>query len=184
MGQSVALSIDGNVALCGLYTTTGGVLVFIRSGGIWTQQGAALLGSGASGGGDLGFSVAISSTTDAPYTAITGGVHDASYVGAAWVFAVPVLTVVAPAAADGNSAFNITVNAEDTAGAFVTGYDDLLHFTSTGWRPAKHSAERRHPVDLLCLQPKYGFHPNWRGLHGYVPVGIGGRIAQRVIQSV
>ena len=134
MGTSLAASTNGDIALVGGYadnSAIGAMWVFTRALGVWTQQGAKLVGSGASGTAYQGVSVAISSATDAAYTAISGGFYDAGGVGAAWVFAVPTLTVVAPADANGDSAFNITVNAEDSAGAFVTGYDDLLHFTST-----------------------------------------------------
>ena len=134
MGSSVALSANGNIALVGGSGDhpNGAVWVFTRSGVTWTQQGAKLVGSGSSGNStSQGASVALSPTTNAAYTAITGGPGDASGVGAAWVFAVPVLTVVAPPAANAETAFNVTVNAEDTAGAFVTGYNDLLQFTST-----------------------------------------------------
>jgi hypothetical protein len=127
-GTSAALSTNGNIALSG-----GGneFFVFTRSAGAWTQQGTPLFGSGSSGYSAQGSSVALSPTTNAAYTAITGGPADAAATGAVWVFAVPVLTVLAPASAEGDTAFNITVDAEDSAGAFVTGYDDLLHFTST-----------------------------------------------------
>ena len=134
MGSSVASSANGNIALVGGSDDNphGAVWVFTRSGVTWTQQGTKLVGSGSSGNStSQGASVALSPTTNAAYTAITGGPGDASGAGAAWVFAVPALTVVAPADANGDTAFNITVDAEDSAGAFVTGYSDLLHFTST-----------------------------------------------------
>jgi hypothetical protein len=50
-GASVALSSDGNTAIIGGPSdnrTTGAAWVFTRSGGIWTQQGNKLVGSGAS----------------------------------------------------------------------------------------------------------------------------------------
>jgi hypothetical protein len=134
MGVSTALSTNGNIALFGGSadnSVAGAVWVFTRSGAIWTQQGAKLVGTGATGAASQGASVAISPTTNAAYTAISGGYADAGYAGAAWIFAVPALAVVAPADVEAGTAFNITVSAEDSAGAFVTGYSDLLHFTST-----------------------------------------------------
>jgi hypothetical protein len=48
----VALSADGNTAIVGGFGDNSGIgaaWVFIRSGGIWTQQGDKLVGSGAVG---------------------------------------------------------------------------------------------------------------------------------------
>jgi PKD repeat protein len=61
--------------------------VFTRSGGVWTQQGNKLVGTGAVGAAEQGFSVALSS--DGPTTAILGGPTDNSAIGAAWVFVQP-----------------------------------------------------------------------------------------------
>ena len=62
-GASVAISDDGNTALVGGYsdsTNVGAAWVFTRSGGSWTQQGSKLTGSGETGGGRFGMSVALS----------------------------------------------------------------------------------------------------------------------------
>jgi hypothetical protein len=51
-GQSVALSADGNTAMVGGWLDTsqiGAAWVYTRSNGIWSQQGAKLVGSGAVG---------------------------------------------------------------------------------------------------------------------------------------
>ena len=103
-GSSVALSGDGNtVALGGLvdngvegqhgfYYGAGATWVFTRSGGVWTQQGNKLIGTGAIGNADQGSSVAVSGDGN---TVIVGGPFDnggigqfaLSYgAGAAWVF--------------------------------------------------------------------------------------------------
>ncbi len=91
-GTSVALSSDGNTALVGGAldnNPTGGVWVFTRSGGVWTQEGAKLVGTGAVGGAFQGTSVALSSDGN---TAIVGGASDnpvaapPGRTGAAWVF--------------------------------------------------------------------------------------------------
>jgi len=55
--------------------------VFTRSGGVWTQQGGKLVGSGASGNAEQGLSVALSGDT-----AIVGGHIDNGSAGATWVF--------------------------------------------------------------------------------------------------
>jgi hypothetical protein len=61
----------------------GATWVYTRSNGVWTQQGSKLVGSGASGPSNQGWSVALSGDGN---TAIVGGVTDNADVGAAWVF--------------------------------------------------------------------------------------------------
>ena len=83
---SVALSSDGNTAIMGGWedsSEAGAAWVFTRSGDAWTQQGNKLVGTGAVGPADLGFSVALSANGD---TAIVGGPRDKLGAGAAWVF--------------------------------------------------------------------------------------------------
>ena len=85
-GSSVAISADGNTAIVGGFvdsSNAGAAWVFSRSGGVWSQQGSKLVGTGAVGAADQGYSVAISSDGN---TAIVGGPIDNSYAGAAWVF--------------------------------------------------------------------------------------------------
>jgi hypothetical protein len=63
LGFSVALSSDGNTVLAGGPTDSasiGAAWVFTRSGTVWTQLGAKLVGVGNSGGSQEGFSVALS----------------------------------------------------------------------------------------------------------------------------
>lgn len=74
-GQSVALSADGNTALVGGWgddTYVGAAWVYIRSNGVWTQQGPKLIGGG--------WSVALSADGD------TALVADFSGVGRALVY--------------------------------------------------------------------------------------------------
>ena len=83
---SVSLSADGNTAIVGGYTdnsSAGAAWVFTRSGGVWTQQGTKLVGTGAVGAAFQGYSVSLASDGN---TAIVGGNTDNSSVGAAWVF--------------------------------------------------------------------------------------------------
>ena len=85
-GWSVALSSDGSTALIGgLYDNTevGAAWVFTRSGSTWTQQGGKLAGSGETGEGLFGSSVALSADGN---TALIGGTGDNGFSGAAWVF--------------------------------------------------------------------------------------------------
>jgi hypothetical protein len=84
-GGSVALSADGNTAIMGGFDDNGhlgAAWIFTRSGSTWTEQ-AKLVGTGAVGTPDQGFSVAISGDGD---TAILGGPTDNGKIGAAWVF--------------------------------------------------------------------------------------------------
>ena len=85
-GQSVALSADGNTLAVGGTldnSNTGATWVFTRSGTGWSQQGPKLVGSGALGSADQGYSVALS--TDGNTLAISG-LNDNNYTGATWVF--------------------------------------------------------------------------------------------------
>jgi Divergent InlB B-repeat domain/Viral BACON domain len=85
-GISVALSPDGNTAIVGGEgdnSFTGAAWVYTRSGGIWTQQGSKLVGSGAVGDASQGASVALSSDGN---TAIVGGPIDNGETGAVWVY--------------------------------------------------------------------------------------------------
>jgi hypothetical protein len=86
LGYSVALSSNGNTAVVGGYTdnsSTGAAWVFTRSGWTWSQQGSKLTGSGESGAGEFGYSVAISPNGN---TVTIGGPADNSDAGAVWVF--------------------------------------------------------------------------------------------------
>jgi hypothetical protein len=96
-GWSVALSADGNTAVVGGpidNSDAGAAWVYTRSGGVWTQQGAKLVGTGAVGNAFQGFSVALSADGN---TAIVGRSSDNGFVGAAWVFAATTI-VFAPTA--------------------------------------------------------------------------------------
>lgn len=84
-GCSVSLSADGNTAIVGGYYDNGfmgAVWVFTRSGGVWTQQGNKLVGTGAVGNARQGYSVSLSSDGS---TALIGAPYD-NGEGAAWVF--------------------------------------------------------------------------------------------------
>jgi uncharacterized protein (TIGR03437 family) len=85
-GSSLALSADGNTALVGGPGDNGGAgatWVFTRSGGVWTQQGGKLAGTGAVGSATQGSSLALSADGN---TAVVGGSGDNGNAGATWVF--------------------------------------------------------------------------------------------------
>src|ERR1041384_872923 len=85
-GNSVSVSGDGNTAIVGgphENSSQGAAWVYTRSGGVWTQQGTKLVGTGAAGNAQQGYSVSISADGN---TAIVGGFSDLSGVGAAWIY--------------------------------------------------------------------------------------------------
>ncbi|WP_198315817.1 MBG domain-containing protein [Chitinophaga tropicalis] len=85
-GVSVSLSADGNTALVGGPTDNNGkgaAWVFVRSGGVWTQQGNKLVGTGNAGDANQGAAVSLSADGN---TAILGGTQDNGGIGAAWIF--------------------------------------------------------------------------------------------------
>jgi hypothetical protein len=85
-GVSVALSADGSTAIVGGpydNRSTGAAWVFTRNGGVWTQQGGKLVGTGAVETARQGASVALSGDGS---TAVVGGPYDDSFIGAVWVY--------------------------------------------------------------------------------------------------
>ncbi len=102
-GSAVSISADGNTAVLGGYydnSGIGAIWVYTRSGGIWTQQGNKLIGTGWVRYPFQGFSVSIS--TDG-YTALVGGGDDNSKIGAAWIF-VPCISPTIPILGTSSSA--------------------------------------------------------------------------------
>jgi FG-GAP repeat len=68
-GTSVALSADGNTAFIGGpadNATTGAAWVFTRTNGVWSQQGAKLVATGAVGLASQGQSVSLSADGNNP----------------------------------------------------------------------------------------------------------------------
>lgn len=88
-GCSVALSADGNTAVVGGSgdnAANGAAWIWTRSGGLWSQQGPKLVGTGAvlfGGRTGQGSSVALSADGN---TALIGAVTDNSNRGAFWVW--------------------------------------------------------------------------------------------------
>src|SRR5579864_122985 len=84
-GHSVAMSADGNTAVVGGLddnSYSGAAWAYSRSGATWSQQGDKLVGVGAIGHAEQGFSAALSADGN---TAIVGGIADKAVTGAAWV---------------------------------------------------------------------------------------------------
>jgi len=85
-GYSVSLSADGNTAIMGGFRDNnyqGATWVYTRSGGVWSQQGHKLVGTGSTAAANQGSSVSLSADGN---TAIVGGYYDNSNQGAAWVY--------------------------------------------------------------------------------------------------
>jgi FG-GAP repeat len=91
-GFSVALSGDGNTAIVGGPFDNdgypGAAWVYTRSGVVWTQQGSKLVGTGAVGQSQQGYSVALSGDGN---TALVGGpldnfISESGAAGAVWVY--------------------------------------------------------------------------------------------------
>lgn len=85
-GWAVGLSGDGSTAIVGGYfdnNAAGAAWIFTGSGGVWSQEGPKLVGSGAVGNASQGQSVSLSEDGN---TAIVGGYTDNGYAGAAWVY--------------------------------------------------------------------------------------------------
>jgi hypothetical protein len=86
MGTAMALSNDGNTAVVGGPEDSGAVgaaWIFVRSNGVWTQQGEKLVGSGAVDLANQGTSVSISADGN---TVAVGGSTDNYLAGAVWIF--------------------------------------------------------------------------------------------------
>jgi hypothetical protein len=88
-GSSVAVSGDGNTVIVGgpqdataqFGGARGAAWIWTRSGGVWTQQGAKLVGSTSSSSSSQGRALALAFDGN---TAIVGGPSDGS--GAAWIW--------------------------------------------------------------------------------------------------
>jgi hypothetical protein len=86
LGRGIALSGDGNILAAGGYVDNsfvGATWIFVRSGGIWYQQGTKLVGTGATGSAYQGYNVALSSNGN---TLAVGAWQDNTQVGATWIF--------------------------------------------------------------------------------------------------
>lgn len=83
---AVGISDDGNTAVVGGETAggSGGLFIHTRSGGVWTRQGAPLIGTGEVGA-DVYQGYAVDMSADGN-TAVSGAYNDNGNAGAAWVF--------------------------------------------------------------------------------------------------
>jgi autotransporter-associated beta strand protein len=115
-GVSSALSADGNSAVIGGWfdnSQAGAIWVYTRSGTTWTQQGSKLVGTGATGTAQQGFSVGLSSDG---FTAMVGGPNDNTSAGAAWIYVLAPPTITTTVAAS-----SITNTTASSGGQTITG---------------------------------------------------------------
>ena len=140
-GFSISLSADGNTALVGGIDDNafaGAAWVFTRSGGVWSQLGNKLFGSGAVGIANQGGAVAIAPDGN---TIIVGGIADNTNMGAAWVF-VPGTTSVEQTSNETPSSFLMEQNYPNPFNPSTNiqfalsqpGYVTLEVFSATGER--------------------------------------------------
>jgi hypothetical protein len=145
-GSGVALSGDGSTALIGGRDDNGGVgaaWMFARSNGIWSQQGAKLVGSGAVAYPGQGYSVALSGDAS---TALSGGGGDDRGRGATWVF-VPGQAVAQPSNrftishirtfVDGTVRFSVTVPGPGRIDVLETAWNTNLASVAVRLQPAR-----------------------------------------------
>jgi hypothetical protein len=134
-GSRVALSSDGNMALVGGLADNSGVgaaWVYTRPGGVWTQQGGKLVGTGFVTGGiaiQQGSAVALSGNGS---TAIVAGPGDNNGTGAVWVFASPSRIGTYNAGQwylDVNASGSWEGDPPDVSGAFGTGLPGAIYVT-------------------------------------------------------
>lgn len=132
--EGLALSADGNtlvVSGTGDNNSAGALWVFQRSNGVWTQQGNKLVGTGAAGNANQGFSVALSADGT---TVADGGITDNTNKGAIWVFVQPRanrFSLAVPATATAGAPFQFTVTAQDSNSQPYPGYTGTVHFSSS-----------------------------------------------------
>jgi uncharacterized protein (TIGR03437 family) len=133
-GYSVALSGDGNTAIVGAPADSpavGAVWVYTRSGGVWSQQGDKLVGTGAVGSASQGQSVALSGDGN---TAIVGGDGDNGNFGAAWVFVIPGPAIISGGVVNGASFLHGIA-----PGTWITIQGANLSATTRSWTGADFS---------------------------------------------
>lgn len=85
-GISVSMSADGKKVAVGGYldnTNVGAVWIYTESGGVWTQQGSKLVGTGYIGMSYQGKSVSLSGNG---LVLAVGGYIDNSFTGATWIY--------------------------------------------------------------------------------------------------
>jgi hypothetical protein len=135
-GVSVSLSADGNTAVLGRpgdNGNTGAIWVFSRSGGLWTQQGTKLVGTGAVGGAGQGISVSLSADGR---TALVGGAADNAGEGAAWVYgSTYVLEVVVNAMPRWNlMSLPVGVGNDSVSSLFPSRTSNAFAYTGSGYQ--------------------------------------------------
>jgi len=157
-GYSVSISGDGNTAAVGGNSDepSGAAWIFTRNNGVWGQEGAKLVGSGAVGPSQ-GQAVAVSGDGN---TVIVGGPSDGNFTGAAWIFArqlptvAPTVSSLTPAVSAGASQL-LTVTYNAPAGYETLDVLNVLINTYLDGRQACYLAYSRSS-NVLYIVPDNG----------------------------
>jgi hypothetical protein len=138
-GKSVSLSSDGNtLAVGGSFDNglIGATWIFTRTAGVWTQEGAKLVGTGVIGTSLQGISVSLSSDGN---TLAVGGSNDNGLLGATWIFTRSAgvwtqqgskLVGTGPI---GNSAQGVSVSLSDDGNTLAVGGSRDDNFVGATW---------------------------------------------------
>jgi hypothetical protein len=134
LGESVALSADGNTLLVGGVNDNGGngaAWVFTRAGGLWTQQGPKLVGSGTAGA-VAGASVALASDGNIGIVGGWGG--NLAWIwtrtNGVWTQQGPALTPIGGVPNE-EFGYSVSISADGNTAAVGGNYDD--HTIGAAW---------------------------------------------------
>ncbi len=172
-GSSVALADDGSTALVGapgLNGSAGGAFVFIRSGSGWTQQGPALVGSGAAGTTGQGYEVALSGDGDTALVAGSGGAWVFSRTGSTWTQQGPELF----GSDASNATTNVSVALSADGNTALVGESGLNNFVGASFvftRSGSTWSQQGAPLVANCKSSCTG--PNGTGEAGAGLFGAG-----------
>ncbi len=152
-GVSVSISADGNTSMIGGYgdhDSTGAVWIFTRSGGVWTQQGSKLTGTGAVGAAQQGSWQMLSADGN---TAIVGGPYDNGQTGASWIF-VSAETDGIPAIENKKDILSVYPNPNN--GVFTIqspseGFYSIVNSLGQTVQTFKINAANNYSVNIECL---------------------------------
>jgi hypothetical protein len=168
-GGSVSLSGDGNTLAIGGFADSnnaGAAWVFVRSGGIWSQLGKKLVGTGAANSPYMsyqGTSVAMSGDGN---TLLVGGPGDDQDLGASWVFTRQITpmtqmgTLTATIVPGGRVQLDWTTLSENSNQGFQversSGNPDHFDPVSNGFVPGYGTSSLPHSYSFIDSTPGAG----------------------------
>jgi hypothetical protein len=159
-GYAVALSASGDIAMIGGAfdnNSVGATWVFTRNGGVWSQQGNKMVGTGATGTAYQGCAAALSADGR---TGIIGGHKDNNLVGAAWVFvsATGPPTILSVADVPGDQGGKVEVRWEKSPGDDTLSTLQRVQYYSI-WRAVPSGYLQHHPPSQPRLHDAGGKTP-------------------------